>query len=104
MLVYFTQEARILAHDNLAKRLWNGIKPASKRWTIALEQTVAELQGLPQPEEIIAVRQRAWDEIADVHLDGEGKHAYADAVSHRKSLGYPLGQALPSDFRVHTTK
>jgi hypothetical protein len=35
----------------MAQRLWKGIKDSTKGWTIATEQTVAELQGLPQLEE-----------------------------------------------------
>ncbi len=47
------KEARIRAHHNLAKRLWKGIRDASKGWIITTEQTVAGLQGLTQPEELI---------------------------------------------------
>ena len=35
------------------------------------EQTVAGLQGLPQPEDRIAEWHRAWDEMTDRHLEGE---------------------------------
>ncbi len=46
------KEARILAHHNLAQRLWKGIRvrDASKGWIITVEQTMAGLQGLQQPE------------------------------------------------------
>jgi hypothetical protein len=47
------KEARIRAHHNLAQRLWKGIRDASKGWIITTEQTVAGLQGMQQPEELI---------------------------------------------------
>ena len=74
----------IWAHHNLAHRLWKGIRDASKGWIITVEQTVAGLQGLPQPEALIDAWQRAWDEITDMELDGEGEHTDADAVAPRK--------------------
>jgi hypothetical protein len=51
-----------------------------------VEQTVAGLQGLQQPEELIDVWQRAWDEITDMQLDGEGEHTDTHAVGQRKRL------------------
>jgi hypothetical protein len=52
-------EARIRAHHNIAQGLWKGIKAATKGWTLTAEQTVAGLQGLQQPEELITEWQRA---------------------------------------------
>ena len=40
-------EARIRAHNNIARRLCKGIADSTIKWTV--EQTVAGLQGLPQP-------------------------------------------------------
>ena len=37
----------------------------TKGWIIITRQTVAGLQGLPQPEDRIAEWQRAWDEMTD---------------------------------------
>ncbi len=54
------------------------------RWTIAVEQTVAGLQGLSQPEDRTDDWQRAVDEIADIHLEGEGEQTDADAAIQRK--------------------
>ncbi len=42
------KEARILAHHNLVHRLWKGIEDATSWWTLAIDQMVAGLQGLPQ--------------------------------------------------------
>ena len=81
------KEARIRAHHTMAHRLWTGIQNSTKGWTIAIEQTVAGLQGLPQPENRIDDWQRAWDEVADTHLEGEvheGEQADADAATQRK--------------------
>jgi hypothetical protein len=80
------KEARIRAHHNLAQRLWKGIRDASKGWIITVEQTVAGLQGLQQPEALIDDWQRAWDEITDMQLDGEEERSVADAVAQRKRL------------------
>ncbi len=44
------------------------------------EQTVAGLLGLPQPEDRLGEWQRAWAEIEDMHLEGEGDPADADAA------------------------
>ena len=66
------KEARVRAHHNMAHRLWKGIQASTKGWVIAIEQTVAGLQGLPQPEARLDEWQRAWDEVTDVHLEGEG--------------------------------
>jgi hypothetical protein len=38
----------------------------------------AGLQGLPQLEEQIEAWQRAWDEVDDLHLEGEKVQADAD--------------------------
>ncbi len=57
-------------HHTMAHRLWTGIQDSTKGWTIAVEQTVAGLQGLLQPEGHIDDWQWAWDEIADTHLEG----------------------------------
>jgi hypothetical protein len=45
---------------------------------------IVELQGLPQPEGHIDDWQRAWDEIANIHLEGEGEQTDADAAIQRK--------------------
>jgi hypothetical protein len=45
---------------------------------------VAGLQGLPQPEEQIDAWQRAWDEVDDLHLEGEEVQADADMAAQRK--------------------
>ena len=68
----------------MAQRLWKGIKDSMKGWTIITEQTVAGLQGLPQPEDRIAEWQRAWNEMMDLHLEGEEVQADADMAAHRK--------------------
>ncbi len=65
------KEARILAYHNIANRLWQSIRAAAKGWVITTEQTVAGLQGLPQPAERRDDWQLAWDEMTDVHLEGE---------------------------------
>jgi ribonuclease HI len=78
------KEARIRAHHNMAQRLWKGIKDSTTGWTIVTEQTVAGLQGLPQPEEQIDAWQRAWDEVDDMHLEGEEVQADADMAAQRK--------------------
>jgi hypothetical protein len=78
------KEARIRAHHNMAHRLWKGIQASTKGWVIAIEQTVAGLQGLPQPEARLDEWQRAWDEVADVHLEGEGEQSDTDAAIQRK--------------------
>ena len=72
------KEARIRAHHNLAQMLWKGISDATKQWVIAVEQTVSGLLGLEQPEEHIDAWQRAWDEISDPDLEGEGDDELAD--------------------------
>jgi hypothetical protein len=59
--------------------LWKGILDATKKWIIAVEHTVSGLLGLEQPEEHIDVWQRAWDEISDLDLEGEGDDEVADA-------------------------
>ena len=53
-------------------------------WIIITEQTVAGLQGLPQPEDRIAEWQQAWDEMTDRHLEGEEVQAEDDMAAHRK--------------------
>jgi hypothetical protein len=65
------KEARIRAHHNIAKRLWQGIRAAANgwQWVITTEQTVAGLQGLTQPAERLDDWQRAWDEMTDVHQE-----------------------------------
>jgi hypothetical protein len=68
----------------MAQRLWKGIKDSTTGWTIVTEQTVAGLQGLPQPEEQIDAWQRAWDEVDDMHLEGEEVQADADMAAQRK--------------------
>ncbi len=78
------KETRIRAHHNLAQRLWKGIRDASKGWIITTEQTVAGLQGLQQPEELIPEWQCAWDELTDLKLDGEGEDMDTDAMIQRK--------------------
>jgi len=78
------QEARIRAHHNIAKRLWQGIRAVAKGWIITTEQTVEGLLGLPQPEERIDEWQRAWDELTDVHLEGEGWELDTEAAIQRK--------------------
>ncbi len=78
------KEARIRTHHKIAKRLWQGIRAAAEGWVITTEQTVAGLQGLPQPAERIDDWQRAWDEMADVHLEGEDEQTDIDAATQRK--------------------
>ena len=78
------KEARIRAHHNMAHRLWEGIQASTKGWVIAIEQTVAGLLGLPQPEARLDEWQRAWDEVTDVHLEGEGEQSEPDATTQRK--------------------
>jgi len=78
------KEARIRAHHNMAQRLWKGIQASTKGWVIAIEQTVAGLQGLPQPEARLDEWQRAWDEITDMHMEGEGEQSDADGATQRK--------------------
>jgi hypothetical protein len=48
--------------------------------TIVTEQTVEGLLGLPQPEDRMSEWQRAWDEMEDMHLEGEGEAVDADAA------------------------
>ena len=62
----------------------NGCLQRVDHWTIVTEQTVAGLLGLPQSEDRLGEWQRAWDEIEDMHLDGEGDPADADAAFQRK--------------------
>ncbi len=80
--------ARMLAGEerggNMAQRLWKGIKDSTKGWTIVTEQTVAGLQGLPQPEEQIDAWQRAEDEVDDLHLEGKEVQADADMAAQWK--------------------
>ena len=45
---------------------------------------MAGLQGLQQPEELIPEWQRAWDELTDLKLDGEGEDMDTDATTRRK--------------------
>ncbi len=78
------KEARIRAHHNIAKRPWQGIRAAAKGWVITTERTVAGLQRLPQPAERIDDWQRAWDEMTDVHLEGEDQQTDIDAATQRK--------------------
>ena len=78
------KEARIRAHHNIAQQLWKGIKDVSRGWTIVTEQTVEGLLGLPQPENRMSEWQRAWDEMEDMHLEGEGEAVDADAAFRRK--------------------
>ncbi len=68
----------------MAQRLWKAIKNSNRGWTIVTEQTVAGLQGLPQPEEQIDAWQWAWDEANDLHLEGEVVQADADMAAERK--------------------
>ena len=53
---------------------------ANKGWVITTEQTVEGLLGLPQPEEKIHEWQRAWDELTDFHLEGEGCETCTEAA------------------------
>ncbi len=66
------KEARIWAHHNLAQRLWEGIRDASKRWIITLEQIVAGLQGLQRPEALID----DWQRGEYIHATGRGGRAH----------------------------
>jgi hypothetical protein len=70
----------------MAQRLCKGSKDSTKGWTIVTVQTVAGLQGLPQLEEQIDVWQRAWNEVDDMHLDGEEVQADADMAAQLKRL------------------
>jgi hypothetical protein len=54
-----------------AHLLWRGIPASTKGLTIAIEQTVAGLQGLTQPDDQIDEWQRAWDEVTDTTLEVE---------------------------------
>jgi hypothetical protein len=56
----------------------------TKEWVITTEQTVEGLLGLPQPEGQIDEWQRAWDELTDVHLEGEGWETDAATAIQRK--------------------
>ena len=47
------------------------------------EETVADILGLPQPEDRLGEWQQAWDEIEDMYLEGEGEPADADATFQR---------------------
>jgi ribonuclease HI len=78
------KEARIRAHHNMAHRLWDGIQASTNGWVIAVEQTVAGLQGLPQTEARLDEWQRAWDEVADAHLEGEEELNDTDRAIQRK--------------------
>jgi len=80
------KEARIRAHHNMARKLWRGIEGATKGWIIVTEQTVAGLMGMQQPPERVDEWQRAWDELTDVHLEGEEAPAPddTDAATLRK--------------------
>ncbi len=64
------KEAGIQAHHTMAMPLWQGLMAAAKGWVINTEQTVAGLQGLPQPAEGMDDWQRAWDEMTEVHVEG----------------------------------
>ncbi len=45
---------------------------------------MAGLQGLQQPEELIPEWQRAWDELTDLQLVGEGEDIDTDVMIQRK--------------------
>jgi hypothetical protein len=68
----------------MAQRLWKGIKDSTRGWTIVTEQTVAGFQGLQQLEEQIDAWQWAWDEVDDLHLEGEEVQADADMAAQLK--------------------
>ncbi len=53
-------------------------------WTIVTEQVVAGLQGLLQQYEQIDVWQMAWDEVDNMHLEGEEVQADADMTAQRE--------------------
>ena len=84
-------------HHNMAHRLWEGIQASTNGWVIAVEQTVAGLQGLPQPEARLDEWQRAWDEVADAHLEGEeelndtDRANLSDPEEEARRLGGKLG-------------
>ncbi len=92
---------------NMAQLLWKGIEDAAKQWTIVTEQTVAGLQGLPQPEERIDAWQQAWDEVDDLHLEVEEVQADADMAAQRKRpdasscLGCKLGKSATAHTGVY---
>ncbi len=65
------------SHWRTCSRLWKGIEDSTQGWTICVEQTVEGLQGLPQPEDQIDSIV-AWDEVTDMHLEGEEMQANAD--------------------------
>ncbi len=74
---------------------------STKGWVIAIEQTVAGLQGLPQPKNQLDEWQRAWDEVADGHLEGEGDQSDIPAEAARRLGGkLPVGQAESSRDRT----
>ncbi len=60
------------------------MQDSTRDWTIVKEQTVAGLQGLQQQEEQIGAWQRAWDEVDDLHLEGEEVQADADMAARQK--------------------
>jgi hypothetical protein len=78
------KEARIRAHQNMAHRLWEDIQASTNGWVVAVEQTVAGLQGLLQPEARLDEWQRTWDEVADEHLEGEEELNDTDRAIQRK--------------------
>ncbi len=80
-------------------------KDSTKGWTIVTEQTVARLQGLQ--EEHIDSWQLAWDEVDDMHLEGEEVQADADMAAPTEKagcLGGKLGKMASSHPGIHTTK
>ncbi len=55
----------------MVQLLWKGNEDSTNGRILVTEQTVAGLQGLPQPEEQINAWQLAWDEVTMEHLEGE---------------------------------
>jgi hypothetical protein len=105
------KEARIRAHYSMTQMLWKGTKDSTRGWTIVTEQTVAGLQGpgLPQQEEQIDAWQRAWDEVDDMHLEGE-EEVQADtemAAKRKRPDAWAVSwekRHLSSHPGIHTTK
>ena len=64
------KEARIRAHHNLVKRLWDRLGQASTRFVIYREMTVESLQGVEAPLDCRDEWHRALDELMDSDLAG----------------------------------
>ncbi len=63
---------------------WKGIKVASKGWTNLTEQMVEGLLSMQPPEDRMGEWQRAWDEMDNGHMEGEGEPVNTYAVLQLK--------------------